>query len=483
MNNVEYEFDKFETLFHPKHIAFIGASENSTFGAMLYLSVFKDSKWANTFYPVNPKYDKILDWKCYPSVLDIPYDVDTAYISVKTDVIPKVVKECVEKNIEWVIVFASGFSETGESTGKDMEQELLEIIKGTKTRIIGPNCLGPFNAENGMAFSFNSPNGIPGSVSFLSQSGGHLTQLLDIGFKRDIRFRYGVSFGNQIDLNCTDFIKHFSKDPKTKVIAAYLESFGSANGQEFFRELRNSTLKKPVILWKGGYTDDGKRAAFSHTGAIASDIRLWRAMVKQAGAIIVKDNEEWWNTIKTFELLFPNYIPKGRNVGIVTPGGGSSVNMTDLFADHKLKVPELTLNTQEKLAKILPKENVNIKNPIDLGAYGFVVDIFTNCIDIVMEDPNIDIVVIPLWPQHLYNLVFRRMIDIQQRTNKPFVFCLPSIADSFDLAKKFDISKKLLNKKRQLYFLSLRDAAYSISKFCDYVDFLKLHIAQNSSRY
>ncbi len=473
MVKIEHDFDSFDTLFNPKHIALIGASESSAFGSMLFLTAFKNSNWSDTFYPINPKREKILIWKCYPSVLDVPYPIDTAYISVKTNLIPKVIKECVEKKISWVIVFASGFSETGDPKGKQLEQEIVDIIKGTGTRIIGPNCLGPFNGENGMSFSFAAQGGIPGAVSFMSQSGGHLNQLIDVGIKRDIRFRYGMSFGNQIDLNCADFIRHYRNHDKTSLIAAYLESFGSANGQEMLLELRKTTKIKPVIIWKGGFTEDGSRAAFSHTGAIASNIKLWDAMAKQTGTTIVKDNEEFWDTIKTFELLFPNYLPKGKNVGIITPGGGSSVNMTDLFAYNGLKVPPLTEESQEKVSKILPDVNVNVKNPIDLGAAGFVLNIFTDCIDVVVEDPNIDIVVVPLWPNQLYSHIIKRMLKIQKRTSKPFVFCLPDIVDAIKLAKRFKVAKKVLHKNRLLYFLSFKNAARSLSLFCDYAHFLK----------
>jgi len=468
----QQDFDKFDTLFHPKHIAFIGASEKSALGSMLFLRSFKKSQWSETFYPINPRSEKILDWKCYPSVLDVPYSVDTAYISTKTKYIPKIMKECVNKRIPWVIIFSSGFSETGDPERKKLEREIVEIIKRTDTRVIGPNCLGPFNGETGMAFTFSTPFGVPGSVSFMSQSGGHLTQLVDVGFKRDLRFRYGVSFGNQIDLNCLDFLRHFRRDIKTKVIAIYLESFGSADGHEFYLELRKTTKTKPVIIWKGGFTEDGSRAAFSHTGAIASNQNLWDSMVKQTGAILVKNNDEFWNIIKTTELLSSNHLPNGRNVGIITPGGGSSVNVTDLFAFHNLKVPMLTPRSQEKIANILPDVNVNIKNPIDLGASGFVVDIFVDCIEIVVDDPNIDIVIVPLWPDHLYRHVFNRMIKIQKRISKPFAFCLPSIADSIELAKKFNGVKKNLHKNRVLYFFSLKEAAKSISLFCDYCDYL-----------
>lgn len=469
------KIEDLKTLFYPKHIAFIGASERSRLGSMMYLPAFKESIWSNTFYPINPKYDRIMDWKCYSSVLDVPYTLDTAYISLKTKFIPKVLKECVKKQIKWVIIFASGFSETGDQKGKQLEAELLGIIRGSNTRLIGPNCLGPLNAELGMALIFASQKGNPGGVSFMSQSGGHLTQLIDIGYKRDIRFHYGVSFGNQIDLNCVDFIKYYRQNLDTKLIAAYLESSGSATGHELFLELRKTTKFKPVILWKGGYTKDGSRAAFSHTGAIASDDRLWKSMIKQTGTVFVKDNEEFWSTIKTFELLFPDYFPKGRKVGIVTPGGGASVNLTDLFANQNLIIPELTSETQSKIARILPDVNVNIKNPIDLGASGFILDIFTRCVNIVGDDPNIDIVMVPLWPDHIFRHAFRRMINIRNSISKPFAFCLPNVADDRDLAKRFNSAKKLLHKNRVLYFLSFRDAARSISHLCNYVEFLKSH--------
>jgi acyl-CoA synthetase (NDP forming) len=157
----------------------------------------------------------------------------------------------------------------------------------------------------------------------------------------------------------------------------------------------------------------------------------------------------------------------------VTPGGGSSVNATDLLSFNNMQVPELTKESQFKLSEILPKENVNIKNPVDLGALGFVLEVFLSCIEVVMRDPSVDIILIPLWPHFMYNYVYSKMLKVLQEQDKPFAFCLPSIADSLDLAKKFASVQKLLHKQRALYFFSLRDAARSISLLCDYVDYLK----------
>ena len=202
-------------------------------------------------------------------------------------------------------------------------------------------------------------------------------------------------------------------------------------------------------------------------------MRLWKAISNQTGAVIVDDNENFWNTIKTFELLFPKYLPKGRRVGVITPGGGSSVNTTDLLASRNLSIPELTSQSQERISEILPKENVNIKNPVDLGALGFVVEIFIKCIEVVIRDPNVDIIVIPLWPHFLYNYVFKRMIKVQELTSKPIAFVLPSISDSLDIAQRFNTTKKTLHKEKIIYYFSLSEAAKSLSLLCDYSDFLK----------
>jgi acyl-CoA synthetase (NDP forming) len=196
-------------------------------------------------------------------------------------------------------------------------------------------------------------------------------------------------------------------------------------------------------------------------------------MAKQSGTILVRDNEEWWNVIKTFESLFPKYIPKGRNVVIVTPGGGSSVNMTDILASHNLIVPKLTEASQEKLAKLIPDVNTSTINPIDLGALGFAVDVFTACVNVCIDDPNIDMMFLPLWSFQVTTRLITRIFKIQERTTKPIIFCFPSIADSLETAKKFHKLKKMLNRRRALYFLSLRDAAKSISSFCDYYEYIQ----------
>ncbi|MBD3215462.1 MAG: hypothetical protein GF311_22825 [Candidatus Lokiarchaeota archaeon] len=150
------------------------------------------------------------------------------------------------------------------------------------------------------------------------------------------------------------------------------------------------------------------------------------------------------------------------------------MNMTDLFASHNLNVPILSERTQRKLREILPKENVIVHNPIDMGAAGFIIDVYIKCIKIILEDPIIDIAVLPLWPHHIFRFVFKRMVKLQQKVKKLLVFCLPSLADSMKLAKKFEKAKKILHRERALYYFSLKEAANSLNLLCSFAEFCKI---------
>ncbi|MGV9198236.1 MAG: CoA-binding protein [Promethearchaeia archaeon] len=472
------DYETMKTLFIPENVAFVGASESAKMGTSYYMKAFKVSKWKDNFYPVNPNQDKVYDWKCYPSVLSIPDPIDQVYIGVKAPLVPSIVKECVQKGVKWVIIFTSGFSELGTHEGQELTEKIIEHIEGTETRVVGPNCLGPFYAKYGMNLDYAREDSIanpPGRVSFMSQSGGHLANLVDAGGKMDIDFCYGISFGNQLDINCVDILNFYRQDNETEIIAAYLESLGRKNqgkGYRFVELLRETTLEKPVILWKGGFTEAGAQAANSHTGAISTSSQIWETAAKQTGSILVRDNIEFWNMIKTLDIIFPDKLPKGRNVGIITPGGGISVNSTDTFEFHGLNVPQLTEKTQKKLSEILPGVNTNIKNPIDLGFSGFFIEIFINVLRELVKDDNINIIVLPLWPEHYYRFMVKKFIEVEKESDKPFLYVFPNASDSLENAKKFNKIRQLMHKKDSLYLYSIQHAARVLKLTCDYADYL-----------
>ncbi|MFX1450494.1 MAG: CoA-binding protein [Promethearchaeota archaeon] len=408
--------------FFPKSIAIIGASQRLNFGSTFFLSSLRHG-YEGKVYPVNPKYDTVHNMKCYPNLTSIGEQMDMVISCIPAKFVPDLVKECVKTNAKFITVFTSGFAEVGNYK---LQNELLENIKGSNTRIVGPNCLGAHCTKSRITFNGDA-SFKEGNVSFCSQSGGHASAFLEIGPTRKVYYSKGVSFGNQSDLNCVDFLDYYSQDEDTQVIGMYLESFGSGNAQLFLQKLKEITKNKCVVIWKGGQTKAGQKAAASHTGAIAASIKLWEAALKQHGAILVKNKTEFMDCLHLASVL--DIKPKGAKIGIVFIGGGGSVEITDVFSTYGFEVPELLPETQEKLDKILPDVNTSLKNPVDLGATGILVDVYMKVLRIVANDPNIDIVIT--------QYAMDRLLRVEQEMR------VPNFAVSF--ARSFGRLKKNLN--------------------------------------
>ncbi len=370
--------------FFPKSIAIVGASQRLNFGSTFFLSSLRHG-YKGKVFPVNPKYEEVHKMKCYPNLTVIGEPMDMVISCIPAKFVPNLVRECVKTNAKFITVFTSGFAEVGNY---ELQNELIDIIKGSNTRIVGPNCLGAHCTKSRITFNGDA-SFKEGNVSFCSQSGGHASTFLEIGPTRKVYYSKGVSFGNQSDLNCVDFLDYYSKDEDTEVIGMYLESFGSADARKFLKKLKETTKNKCVVIWKGGQTKAGQKAAASHTGAIAASMKLWEAALKQNGAILVRNKNEFMDCLHLASVL--DKKPKGENIGIVFIGGGGSVEITDVFSTYGFEIPELLPETQEKLDKILPDVNTSLKNPVDLGATGILVDVYMKVLKIVANDPNVDI--------------------------------------------------------------------------------------------
>ncbi|MFX0132940.1 MAG: CoA-binding protein [Candidatus Hodarchaeota archaeon] len=405
--------------FFPKSIAIIGASQRLNFGSTFFLSSLRHG-YEGKVYPVNPKYDTIHNMKCYPSLTAIGEPMDMVISCIPARFVPDLVKECVKTNAKFITVFTSGFAEVGNY---ELQNELIKIIKGSNTRIIGPNCLGAHNTKSRITFNGDA-SFKEGNVSFCSQSGGHASTFLEMGPTRKVYYSKGVSFGNQSDLNCVDFLDYYSQDEDTEVIGMYLESFGSGNARDFLKKLKETTKNKCVVIWKGGQTKAGQKAAVSHTGAIAASMKLWEAALKQHGAILVRNKNEFMDCLHLASVL--DKKPEGNKIGIVFIGGGGSVEITDVFSTFGFEIPELLPETQEKLDKILPDVNTSLKNPVDLGATGILVDVYMKVLKIVASDSNVDIL--------LTQYAIDRLIMFEQEMRVPN-FAV-SFARSFGRLKK-----------------------------------------------
>ncbi|NVM04483.1 MAG: CoA-binding protein [Candidatus Helarchaeota archaeon] len=380
-------------LFYPKNVAIIGVSIHPIKGGG-FVTALNRSKFPKTVYYVNPNRSEVYGRKVIPTILDVPEIVDLAIIAVPARKCPEILKQCSGK-VKYAVIFSSGFSEVGN---KELEEETVKIAKEGNIRLIGPNCLGVHCNKSRLAFMPGQDVGNLGNVGFISQSGGHAGTFTLLANGKGIKFNKTVSIGNQCDLAIQDFIEYFGNDDEIKVIGVYIEDVKRDN---FYKKVKGVTKKKPVIIWKGGVTKDGKRAAFSHTGALAMDNDLLAPIMKQTGVIMTDSIDELGDTIYS-TLLLKNKLPKGKNIGIIVGGGGSSVEITDACAKEGLNLPQLSSETKSKIAKIIPDVNTSVKNPVDMGGSGFFPDIFRRILKFVSVDPKIDALITYQMPERFY---------------------------------------------------------------------------------
>jgi len=393
-------------------------------------------------------------------------------LSVPAKLCPSLLEEIGKKGVPFVTIFTSGFSEVGKD---DLEQELLEIASKYNTKIIGPNCLGVHNPKEKLGFGLlYTPES--GRLGLISQSGSISVLLLSItNFSYFTYCSKIISIGNQIDLNVIDFLKYFLNDDDTKIIGIYLENL---KNQKIGRDLLDITKEltiskeKPVILWKAGYGESTKEAIYSHTGGLAGSPRLWKAMAKQTGAILVQGSYE----IASLAMLF-NYVDLkhiNRNIGVIALGGGSSIELTEFMEIHNLLVPKLNADTKERFKEFLPEINTIFRNPLDLGAYGYDTERFCKTLIAIDKDPNISVIVF-IKPRRIDENFIAAVIKAKTIIKKPLIGISIKINDEIDDFKDVLSLKQELFKVGIPIFESIELTAKALDRMCSFKEFLEKH--------
>jgi len=375
------------SLFNPKSIAVVGASTKRGYtwdSGNAYISGCIRQSFAGRIFPVHPKAESILGYKCYRSILDIPEPVDLAVFCVRASSARNVMEACARKGVRFVHMLTAGFGETGQAANADIEKGIMAIARKAGIRVVGPNCMGLYCPEGGLAWNGELPDK-PGSVGLFSQSGQLANMVVKVGSIEGIHFSKAVSFGNACDLQAHDFLSYMADDPKTTIIASYLE--GLKNGRAFFETAKKMTRNKPLVVWKGGQTEGGARATRSHTAALAGSFQIWKGMCRQTGIISVDTLDEMVHTLSALKRL---PLPQGLNAAILGGAGGGSVTMTDMAEKQGLGVPRLSDETIERLETIIPVQGSSVKNPLDILPYLANKDSFKFLMTLLKEDPRVD---------------------------------------------------------------------------------------------
>jgi acyl-CoA synthetase (NDP forming) len=378
---------------NPRTVAVVGDKRASNYTWLRNLKPFTGTVYSVQIDPNDIPGILELGVQNFASLTEIPDDVDYVICAVPRQVAPRVLADAAAKGVGGVGMFTSGFAETGEELGVKLQEEVTRIARENNMVLIGPNCMGLYNARLGVRFSADQPAGVGGSVGLISQSGTHGINISLVAAANGIRMSKAVSIGNAVILDVPDYLEYFGQDDETKVIALYVE--GVKDGRRFARVLREVAAKKPVLIWKGGQTADGARATQSHTASLSSQIAIWDALIRQAGAIRVDSLEEMLDTIK---LLLYAKSGTGRRLALMAMTGGPSVVITDAFTKAGFSVPELSPSSYEELSTFFNVIGGSYRNPFDMGGtiggpQGANLD---RLFDILEQDEHIDAVVMDI---------------------------------------------------------------------------------------
>jgi len=434
-----FEEEPFDAIFSPKSVAVIGASTKpGKVGHDIFVNILMGG-FTGTLYPVNPRARSIACVQAYPSVTDIPEDVDLAMIILPAKAALVAVQQSIEKGVKGIVIVSAGFREVGNE-GREIEDEIVALCKEAKVRLVGPNCLGVINPSDlvklNASFSTRMPKA--GNISFISQSGALCTAVLDFAAEMDFGFSKFISIGNKADVDELDLLRYFHKDPETDVIMIYLEEL--RRGPEFITAVKEITCgderPKPVLVIKSGRTAAGAQAAASHTGSLAGTEGVYDAIFKQTGIIRVDNIDQLFDFAKTFAAKnedssgkMRRKVVSGNRLAIVTNAGGPGIIATDMTCSAGLTLAKLKDETIETLASHLPT-TASLNNPVDvIGDASF--DRYENAISTVCKDEGVDAIMVILTPQSMTNALgtAEAVVRVSKRSHKPIVCCFMGVVD------------------------------------------------------
>ncbi|MGZ8266455.1 MAG: acetate--CoA ligase family protein [Burkholderiales bacterium] len=356
---VRSTLDEFTPLFAPRTIAVVGASTKGTAFPNVFIRRIREFGYDGAIYPIHPNAPEIDGLPAYRNFAETPEPIDYAFIAIPGGQIAPLLKTA-QGRLHFAQVISSGFGEVEE--GKALQEELAAAARAGGARLIGPNCLGLYTPRGKVTFAEIGPREV-GTVGVISQSGGLGTDTIRRGFARGLKFSGLVTVGNCADVTPSDLLEFYLADEKTRVVGMYIET--AKDGRRLFEILRDGAAVKPVVILKGGRTKQGLAAAASHTGALAGDDRVWVALARQTGCVLVDTVDQFIDTLVLFQALKPSASHPMQRVVLFGNGGGASVLATDLFARVGLDVEMFSTETIDALAALKLPPGTSITNPVD----------------------------------------------------------------------------------------------------------------------
>jgi acetyl coenzyme A synthetase (ADP forming)-like protein len=427
-----------DAIFSPQSVAVVGASTTpGKVGHDIFVNILKGG-YQGTLYPVNPSAPSVASVRAYPTIADIPDELDLAMIILPPRLAVGAVEEAIAKGVKAIVIVSAGFKEVG-GDGVKFEQRIVALCREAGVRLVGPNCLGVINplANVSLNASFSARMPEAGNVSFISQSGALCTAVLDFAADREFGFSKFISIGNKADVDEVDLLHYFHQDPDTEVILIYVEEL--QRGEEFIKaatEITGGERPKPILVIKSGRTSAGAQAAASHTGSLAGSEAVYDAIFAQSGIIRVDSIDELFDFAIAFAYKNENAlgktrrkVPHGNRVAIVTNAGGPGIVATDMTIVSGLELAKFSQETIEALKSHLPA-TANVNNPVDVIGDASQ-ERYENALTAVIRDQDVDGALVILTPQSMTNAMgtAEAIVRIASRSHKPILCCFMGIID------------------------------------------------------
>jgi acyl-CoA synthetase (NDP forming) len=404
--------------FSPGSVAVVGAFGYEGGGGGILLRCILEGGYTGRVYPINRNRPEIMGLKAFPSVLDVPDQVDVAVIAVSAANTAEVLIQCQQKGVRFAVIHSAGFGELGDH-GKELEMELVRIAESGGPRIIGPNCMGVYCPHSGFNTVVTDEAMVheAGPVAVIGQSGWATENIVLLGYDRGLRFSKVVSIGNQSDINVEDYLEYLAADSDTMIIACYLE--GLKRGRDFIDLAARVTKRKPIVVWKGGRTLAGVAAVRSHTGSLAGNDAVFNAVMQKSGVIPAQGLEELVDIVTGMASV----LPSGKRLGLLSGGGAVSVTCADACEMMDLAMPSLPEEAQNELRKVLQPVSPwlsSVVNPVDTGwmLQCDEISIYCECLNIIMR--HVDVGMLMTFAPLNQDLGLA-LADLRDRFDKPIM--------------------------------------------------------------
>ncbi|MGD0916128.1 MAG: CoA-binding protein [Thermodesulfobacteriota bacterium] len=418
---MEKKFFAMETIFNPKSVAVIGASDNPEKLGFHVMKSLTQGGYPGRIFPINPGKHEILGIKAYPSLLHVPEQVDLSIVVLPAELVPRTIKECEEKGVHGMVLITAGFKEIEDKRGEQLQKEIMELANKFEIKIIGPNTFGIINLRRPLNASFTPEFACvrAGGISLVSQSGGVAHLMAFLAIESHVGFSKIIGLGNRCNVDFAEMVEFLIEDPETEVIAMYIE------GVDYPRKLTEVAKRargiKPIIAYKAGCSITSDKASQFHTGSLAGKHEIYEGAFRQAGILTVRSSEELLDTAKALAM---SPIPRGDRVAVLSGQAGPGMIACDICELERLSILPFSNETQRKVEELLPPLAIRT-NPVDMGPAWYDSHAIKGIVEAVLEDKEIDAIVLSIMfasankaaASALANLLF------QTRKDKPVVCC------------------------------------------------------------